>query len=346
MYLVGEPIFCVPWRHEFFAPIGQAMKCYAILGETSNMGDVATQLRKEYTAIIHAMYRMELDFRLVCRDLRDIDQDFTATLCQELGCKLAGFPGFSGRVTLYPRDFCTVFSIAKTLLVNPKGIQLQMSFKDDWHVHASPYGEGGRILHADHTALVVDRLIVEDEISRGTTNADFRPFRDARIRIGKVPPFVMIGFGHDGRATSVSFNDHLDRIGCLITGRDNSLHLILDPAMRSIEWTEGNGKRLWESRETQETLDLFREICCPLGIEVHMPKTMQVPYSLNLLQVPDGRVLMTSGDPDVERLVTDIVGKKKVFTTSVPIRFFPTWSYAGIRCLVSEAPEAIMKKVS
>lgn len=345
MYLVGEPIFCVPWRHEFYAPIGQALECYAILGKSSNMGDVAINLRKEYAAIVHAMYRMELDFRLVCRDIRDIDQGFAAILCQELGCKLAGFPAFSGREALYPRDFCTVFDAAKTLLVNPKSVRLQVSSKDDWSIHESPYGEGGRILHADHTALVGERLIVEDGLSRSTSDADLEVLRGIGIRIGKVPPFVMTTFGYSGRTDSISFNDHLDRIGCLITGQDGSLHLILDPSIYSIKWLGESKQRPWKSRKTPKTLNVFRDICRPLGIEVHTPKTMKVPYSLNLLQVPDGRVLMTSGDSDVEQLVIDIVGKTNVFTTSVPIRFYPVWSCAGIRCLVSEAPEAIMKKM-
>jgi hypothetical protein len=285
---------------------------------------------------------MGLDFRLVCRDLKHVAEDLVLKLYRETACKLAGFSGFPAQSTLYPRDFCSVFPAHKLLLLNPRAIKLQTCFNNDWHAAESPFGEGGRILYSGDVVLATERLMSDDRTpSRKTTNADLKVFRDAGIRVGKVPLFVSARFGFGGDGT-ITFNEHLDRVGCLIMDRSNSLHLILDPAIQSVEWM-GNGR--WQPRETVETVACFRRICEPMDIRVHVPKTMRVPYALNLLQVHDGRVLMTSGDPDVQQVVTDIMGQENVYTTEVPIRFFPTWAYAGIHCLVSDAPEAVMKRI-
>jgi len=343
MYLLGEPFFGVPWRAEFFAPIGQAKRCYEVLGETRNMGEVATKLRDEYSAIARALKSMGVDFRLVCTDVKKIDQDFALQLCHELGCKMASFAGFSRSVTLYPRDFCSIFPSSKVVLVNPRAMRVTASFKEDWTVSESLYGEGGRILFTDQVALVGDRVMQENcGPSRETQESDLGIFRQAGITVGKIPLFVTVGFGHGGRTDLVSFNDHLDRVACLLKGNDSSIHLVIDPATYSVEWV---GENRWAAREPKETMDLLRSVCNPQGITVHTPKRMQIPGSLNLLQLNDGRVLMSSGDSDVQELVTEIVGKENVTTTMVPIRFYPTWAHAGIRCLVNEAPDAIMKRV-
>ena len=76
-----------------------------------------------------------------------------------------------------------------------------------------------------------------------------------------------------------------------------------------------------------------------------MPGDLTVPYALNLMQFPDKRVLMTSGSPEVENLIRLIVGDGNVSTTEVPVRFLPLWQYAGIRCLIGELPEFILKKL-
>ena len=100
------------------------------------------------------------------------------------------------------------------------------------------------------------------------------------------------------------------------------------------------------SKHSKETIEKIKLICQPLGIEVHHPKKMEVPYALNLIQFPDNRVLMTGGDESVAELINEIVGEENVFKTPTPIRYFPVWLYAGIRCLVSEAPEPLFKPVA
>jgi len=344
MLLVGEPFFPDTERAEFFAPAGQVSLFVEVLNEIYDEGQegIVRELQHEYRAIVRALHDMKVDFRLVCRDIDTLDRQFITDLCCEVGCKLASFAGFRSAVTLYPRDFCAIFPSTKTLLVNPRGIRLVSSFKEDWRVYESIFGEGGRILHTGCTALIGDRVILDDNHSRRTIDADLKVFQGSGIKVGKVPLFVSTSFGCDGRIGELSFNDHLDRIGCLITDRENSLHLILDPTIHSVEWL-GDGR--WRPREFEETLDLYRSVCGPLGIEVHRPKDIQVPYSLNLLQTEDRRILMTSGDPSVLGLVEDIMGRNYVFVTETAICSYPLFRHAGIRCLVNEMPEAIMKRV-
>lgn len=82
-----------------------------------------------------------------------------------------------------------------------------------------------------------------------------------------------------------------------------------------------------------------------MDVTVHLAPPLRVPYALNLLQLPDGRVLMTGGDPELERFLEGLVGDDRVVTTDVPIRYIPTWMYGGIRCLVSEEPSPLMGRI-
>lgn len=344
LYLLGEPKFNIPRRNDFFAPGGQAQLCQKVLDQSTTMGVVAENLRREHAAIAHALKQMGVDFRIVCRDLEKIDQPYIVALNSALGCRLAGFPGHATSTVLYPRDFCTVHPELKTLLLNPYGIESVVSSKDGWRIAKSVWGEGGRVLYAKGTALIGDRLRTEDVgPSRPLVDEDVRILREMGMRFGEIPLPVALRYGWSGITEKVSHNDHLDRIGALLVSQNQSLHFVMDPLNFTTQWLEGGS---WVAREPGETVELLRQVCKPLDITVHLPdRPLQVPYALNLLQVADGRVLMTSGDPGVEALVADIVGRENVYSTAVPICYYPVWMNAGIRCLVSEAPEVIMRSM-
>ncbi|MDO8512024.1 MAG: hypothetical protein Q7S57_02025 [bacterium] len=342
MYLLGEPKFNIARRNDFFAPAGQARLCQDVLDESRTMAIVAENLRREHAAIAYALKQMSVDFRIVCRDITKVDQAYVFTLNQALGCRLAAFPGHAPSTVLYPRDFCTVHQDLKTLLLNPCGIESVVSSKDGWRIAKSVWGEGGRMLYSGRTALIGDRLRTEDVgPSRSLWEDDVQILREMGMQFGEIPFLVALRYGWGGVTEKVSYNDHLDRIGTLLSAQDKSLHFVMDRLNFSTEWLQGQN---WTAREPGETVALLQRVCKPLDITVHVPaQTLCVPYALNLLQVDGGRVLMTSGDPDVEALVADIVGRENVFTTAVPIRYYPVWMNAGIRCLVSEAPEVIMR---
>jgi hypothetical protein len=93
----------------------------------------------------------------------------------------------------------------------------------------------------------------------------------------------------------------------------------------------------------QESLQKIGTVCQEMGIGM-LPVKISVPFALNLIQLFDGRVLMTGGDKEVFETVEKIVGKGKVIQTSIPIRYFPLYGRGGIRCLVTHVPAALIEK--
>jgi hypothetical protein len=170
------------------------------------------------------------------------------------------------------------------------------------------------------------------------------PFTTHQIQVGILPPPL----GCAVRKTKALyeykpfFSDHLDRVGCLLEGRDGMLHLVVDPQMCSIEWFGGTTLP-WKIRGPEETFEELKVICNKLHITLCSPSKLVVPYTLNLEQFSDGRVLMTSGDNEVKELIGGIVGEENIFETPLPIRFLPVYQNAGIRCLINKAPTPLLK---
>ena len=187
--------------------------------------------------------------------------------------------------------------------------------------------------------LVCERVVDQDGKSRSVKNREIEEISDLGIVIKKIPAPLSINLNDIKRTF---FNDHLDRIGALISDTHNNLHLVLDPGLMTTKWTPGQ-TRLWDLMNPAESIDKIKSICEPHEIEVHTPKALRVPYSLNLMQFVDGQILMTSGDGDVAEVIANIVGSENVHLTPIPIRYYPTWLYAGIRCLINDAPLPVLK---
>lgn len=331
MYLVGEPLFRPEEpRQEFIAPFGQAELCQKVLSGTRNPQIILAHLREEYLAIAGSLKVMGIDFRIVYSHPEEIDKKVLMLCIERLQCRLTGFDSkYRRSAVIYPRDFATV--LPGLILVNSKAVRLEVSHKDDYYLIRSPYGEGGRVLTSERTMLICERLAMED--GRLLEPQGLEEIKRKGTRIGLLPLPACTTVSIDGISSKFSFNDHLDRVACLLHGKDGSLHLIVDPQIHSVSW-----KGLCSPKET---LERIRGVCEPLGIMVHWPKKLEVPYSLNLVQFPDGRVLMTSGDEAVAEVVIEIVGKEKAFGTQIPIRFLPVWAYAGIRCFTNGLPKTL-----
>ncbi len=344
-FLVGEPIFNSSPKREFCAPISQIDLCLEVLRETQDETEIINRLREEFLAIVFSLKQMGIDFRIVYAHKNRIDMKAIGICVQQLGCRLAGFPeDYFSPYIAYPRDFTTV--LPGLILVNPKAAKLRVSQKDGCKILSSPFGEGGRVLTSQGVMLVSERLVEEENHSRPVRPQDFEKITQEGINIGTFPfPLAQI-FSASRRSDRVFINDHIDRVGCLVHGESGGLHLVVDPLIETAVW-KGKGRTPpWIRRTPEETREKITDSCESLGINVHYPKTLKVPYSLNLIQFRDDRVLMTGGDDEVEKLITEIIGKDKIFKTPIPIRFYPVWAYAGIRCLVSEAPVPLFKNIS
>lgn len=344
-YLVGEPwLFGVVDKREFYAPISQVALCRRVLKEVEDRSFVLQKLREEYLAIIWTLNRMKIEFRIIYSHEDEIDKEVIATCVNALGCRLVGFPPtYFPPGIVYPRDFATV--LPGLVLVNSNMVKVMVGQKEGCRILSSPYGEGGRTLFCNNTMLVCERLVLEDRQSvDAEKNGAIDEIRKMDIRIGLLPPPLARSFSASEDDDKAFFNDHLDRVACLIKGANGKLHLVVDPKLCTADWRSAQGTP-WTPRLTTETMQRVKQICEPLGIEVHSPKDMRIPYALNLIQFEDGRVLMTDGDESVAEVISEIVGGKNVFKTPTPIRFFPAWCYAGIRCLVNEAPVVLFKSI-
>ncbi|MFH0952536.1 MAG: hypothetical protein V1838_05170 [Patescibacteria group bacterium] len=345
LYLVGEPIFTIEdeIRDKFNAPAGQVALCQDIIRETQDKEMVRKKLQEEYLAIIYALKEMRINIRIIYSHPESIDEKTLATCIGSLGCRLIGFDkNFYPPSVAYPRDFATV--LPGLILVNPEIAKLMIKEKDGYRISSSLLGVGGRILHSDGNALVAERLIRSEGRSVSAANSVDRQL--SRLKIAYYPSPVACAYNTDVVDEQPHFNDHIDRVGCLLRGRDGRLHHIGDPHCCVIKWRGRDKIPLWYVLPELESIVTIRSRLRKLGIVDHGPNELTIPYAMNLVQFPDDRVLMTSGDPGMQNLVEDIVGADKVVTTPVPIRYFPVWKYAGIRCLVNEAPMPLLKTIT
>lgn len=346
-YLVGEPITKTDSnRDEFLFPAGQIKACQEVVAESASPELITDNLRWEYLAIIQSLKDMGVEFRIVFAHPDLIDGGLLNACVTGLGCKTMGFgPNFFAPAVAYPRDFCTV--LPNILLLSDSAIkELKTNEKDGWELMISPYGEGGRALVQGNTMVVCEKLVIKDGVSTAN-DAEVRRLVSMGIRVGFSPSLLAARFSLSRQEIkSFSSNDHIDRGACLLKGKDGRLFFVVDPEIATVDWSKPSGQMPWTPRSTEETIAYLKKSLNPLGINVCWPQSITVPYALNMLQFPDGRVLMTGGDQAVSELVGSIVGKENVSETEIPIRLYPVWMYAGIRCLVSEAPMPIAKPMA
>jgi hypothetical protein len=347
MYLMGEPwLFGEQGREEYYAPAGQGHLCQQVLVETQDLDVVKQKLREEYLAIVWSLVQMGVNFRIIYSHPEKIDQKILAACIKSLGCRLAGFtPDYFPPGVVFPRDFATV--LPGLILINSQMARATVNQKDGWRILSSPYGEGGRMLFWNKTTLVCERIILKDR-GQGSERPGkkLEKIKQNGITVGLFPLPVAQALSRTGSTDDrFFFNDHLDRVACLIRGLDGSVHLVVDPEIITACWRGRKFTPCWIPRSPKDSIEKIKRVCERSGIEVHCPEKLEVPYSLNLVQFPDGRVLMTGGDASVAEIISQIVGPENIFKTPAPIRFFPVWVYGGIRCLVSEAPMPLFKSI-
>jgi len=340
LYLVGEPIFKPPFGKKHYAPVSQVDICQQVLRETQEPNIVLKRLQEEYLAIIWSLKKIGINFRIIYSHEDKIDKQVLGVCVEHVGCRLVGFHrDYFPPTVAYPRDFVTV--LPELILVNSQIAGVKVREKDNCRILSSPYGEGGRALTREKTMLACERLVLEDKHS--SEPKGLQEIRQAGIKIALLPLPLSIAFSISGVEKRAFFNDHLDRIGCLIRGKDRGLHFVVDPQIYTADWKGYRQATSWVRRSPGDTIKRIKQDCEPLEIEVHCPKKLKVPYSLNLIQFLDSQVLMTSGDDSIVEVVSEIVGEDKIAQTPIPIRFFPVWAYAGIRCLVNKAPMPLLK---
>lgn len=335
---IGAPIFSNDPRAPFRAPIGQREICLAVRQETQDPKEILVKLSIEYISVLLTLKKMGISFRIIYAHSKLILPKVSDFLKKE-NFDFLEFPNLDVRTVTFPRDLATQLPDG-TLLINsdlPRPRQVYKKKKS--RVIRSPYGEGGRVFIRRGIALVSERIYLEGKTDLRGDCPPVEPIEKTGLKLGFLPNATNFEiYSHQDR-TICAFEpvDHLDRIGGLLEDRNGGLHLIVDPQMHS-------GLRNlseWPHLGPKETLTKYRTVCDELGIKLHVPEKLSVPASICFVQFKNNKVLMTSGDDEIETIVAEIVGRDNLFLTPVPIRYYPAWPKAGIRCLIGEFPSFV-----
>lgn len=194
-------------------------------------------------------------------------------------------------------------------------------------------------MFTNSTALISERVIEEQGGSRDVTPEEIKSIENTGMGVGLAPMVVTQIFTLNGLTERFTNNDHIDRWGALLSDGRGDPHLIVNDPLIIPRWREGK----WTPISDDEALGELRSRFKPLGMTVHRVPRPSVPYSLNMVQFPDRRVLMTAGEPELEEQVKFTVGRNNVYTTEEPIQYLPTWQYAGIRCMIAPMPTPLFK---
>jgi len=342
IYVIGEPVVSMVdlGRDDFLFPAGQIKTCQGVLRSFKGMIRVIETLKREYLAIAYELEKMDVQFRIVHSHPAEIDRGLLSLCLNQLDCGFMDLGNISPPLSMFPRNYCAVLhNIRYLLLSNDIAGKINIR-KNGWQLLTSEYGDGARVLSQGDTAIICDRLTQKGESLDG---GHLDIIKKAGMRVARFPPMLISRFSKSrNKPVSFAYNDHLDRGACFIKGRDDKLYLVVDPALVTADWEKPTDGCLWQYRSAQDTKEYLKRIMDPLGVTVCWPKKIEVPYALNLVQFPDGKVLMTGGDRGVRALIAGIVGEKNVFVTPIPIRCYPVWLYGGIGCLIGEIPDSLL----
>jgi hypothetical protein len=343
MYLLGEPVFKPAPRDKFLAPAGQANLCLRVFEESTDPDVVRQKLAEEYVAIAASLKTMGVDFRILFVHREDVEMPVIEVCVGHLGCRLGTLdPSFAHPMTMFPRDMST--NIPGVLLVS-ENFRVSGSERNGWKIHVSPWGEGGRILSVPGYAVVSERISTGEKSSYAVDDQHTLILREAGLSVMTMPPPLVARMNMRGEMVGALFNDHVDRVGCLVQDPKGRPHLIVEPLIGGTRRSSSrNDGEEWEVIGADEMIALLKRSSRHGGIEFHLAPRLRVPYALNLFQHVDGRILMTGGESEVVSLLEEVAGRGSITETPVPIRYFPAWLQAGIRCLINEAPTPFLKK--
>ena len=347
-YIIGLPHFGVdPAMNDFVALAGQQQTLAgAIIQRRDSEREVTTQLITEYRAIVQCLSRagarLQVGVQVALTDWRvlgPLRQNFDLELFE-----------FNLRLplnrTCYPRDISLRLK-SKTVVNSDLKGDLEQSV--DWRLIPqgrrpifSPLGEGGTTLASTRSVVTQERLVGPGGGSIELGDHAFDVVREAGLALVKIPLFrstCLGSIGEEQEDAGPSVNNHLDRVAALITDAAGRDHLIVDPTIEAALFETPHPTREFEPVGVETWGPMLKARAARAGVNLRMAtEQMGVPYALNLLQLENGNVVMTSGCEATRRQVEEIVGKGRVYTTDVPIQYYPTHLRAGLRCLTGDAP--------
>lgn len=327
--VLGSPVFDLEFnpsvRH--FAPLGEEHLALECLESVENRETLALALYAEYRDLVATLLREDVPFRVLNPQAGGPEVDMWLA---DLDCPKLGFDyPRSDHWTRFPRDMAVALPDLGVLLVNPQLFRLAPEQRYGYQILPSEWGEGGRVLTAGRRMLVSapplrDRLPDCDTL-------DF--LRSRGMQIAPFPQPIFKDLSHPTGKGDLFHEAHIDRVAGLIQDSGGGYHLIVSPGYRT-----GPHDTPWSAAES---LSRLKENCQPAEMTVHQPE-VSVPYGASVVQLPDGRVLASSGNGNVPELLQRLLGPDQVILTGGPLVHYPVFAQAGLHCLLTENPTPLV----
>lgn len=219
--------------------------------------------------------------------------------------------------TIWARDrFMTVGGIT---FLDPAAFP---DFKDSDDAVKSFFGEGGAVLTAGKAVLVSEYLWRIRKQDPG-----FKILLERGFVVAPLPPVDPDKQKHDW------FNEsHIDGHAALIVDKDGKLRLLVAESY---------------SRQGNKTREKIRFAADSIGAEMEeIDDTSLPPLALNLIQFEDRSVVVTRGETnDLTFVLASLLGKDKVFQTSIPLVRIPSILARGIRCMTNTLPTSLLRRL-
>jgi len=323
------PDFWVCLDLEIEYPAGQFELCQEIRSSApADEWQLTRQIAREYCSVLSTLMIMEEDFRIIDAYQNEAWHELRTTI-RRAGAKFRKYCEVDYRRLAYPRDLAVYLPNGETVMCWFK-LDESSIISDKIQVSLSNLGEGGRTMIRGDVALYPEVMQLESEDDQKVYNYEVvtpNSLRRANLRTGALLPAITLP-----KKNGIILN-HLDMYSGFLEDPDGQLHLVIDPLMIAAKRDLSGPMSLVESRKS------WQEVCDKLGVQLHIPKSpLSVPASVCFFQFPSGKVIMTGGDEGIVEIVADIMGSDKVFLTNTPIRYFPTFQGAGIRCMIGELP--------
>lgn len=279
--------------------------------------------KKEYLSIVDALAEMRVPFRIIIAHRNLADLNFFMALNSYYGIR--GF-GIDQQIpdTVFPRDMLVDFD--GTVFVNPNA---NVDFPT-LNTRDSVLGEGGRVLKLGKKVLLPDPAPNAESRNQILNHAGKL---SKRFQVGFIPYPVALNIHPKFGVESAFTQSHIDRVAAFLRGGDGKDYLFMESAYADSE-TPAMGSYRTRIEETCGKLDIT-----PVVVD---QTDESIPGRMNMVQFADNSVLMTGGDPALQRIIEDVVGNNKVTATDVPIINYPLFRRGGIRCMTLFASEKIL----
>ncbi len=326
--LFSAPIFKEPVKEEskkdvFIVPVGSEQWVTALSEVSMDRDFLAEKFLMEYTSILYTMKRMDIPFRIIISHKEWMDEQLVIRIMKSMEIRGVALDDDIGGV-FFPRDMFVNFD-DDVYISSESNLSIP-----DLSCKRSPLGEGGRVLRVGKKVLTTDpRWFCE---SRESYINDIKNLSD-RFDFAYLPAPLTAEIDIQSGTEKYFQTDHLDRVSAFIRGKDRRDYLLLDENYVSTN-KPPYGKYLEVIKEACDKIDVI-----PIIVQ---REHQSLPCALNFEQFANGSVIVTSGDEILLDLLNEIVGEDQVYTTQIPMLYYPLIRQGSIRCMMLHAPIKII----